>query len=86
MVSYLVKLLGGGQVEEHLVVLNLDWEGQELHVVVLHVVQALAADRVQSSGRRLFKDKRKVGAARKKSTMCGKIYDEARDKNSSRVS
>lgn len=44
--SHLVKLGDGGQVEEHRVVLNLDREGQELHVLVLHVVQALAADNV----------------------------------------
>lgn len=42
--SYLVKLSDGGQVDEHGVVFDLHREGQELHVGVLHVVQALAAE------------------------------------------
>lgn len=42
--SHLVKLCDGGQVEEDAVVLDLDGERQKLHVLVLHVVQALTAE------------------------------------------
>lgn len=47
---YLVKLRDGREVEEDAAVLNLDWEGQELHVIVLHVVQALTAASCGQSG------------------------------------
>lgn len=42
--TYLVELGDGGQVEEDAAIFHLNREGEQLHVLVLHVVEALAAE------------------------------------------
>ena len=52
MYVYLVELGGGGQVEEDAAVLYLHGEGQQLHVLVVHVVHALTTKQLVGSRKR----------------------------------